>query len=467
MNEFITSSEMGALDLNCEYFGLSRLQLMENAGRAIAEEIVSRFDGGKISVFAGPGNNGGDAFVAVRFLKDFDVDIILAGDVKSEIARRNLEILKKAGYSISMWYESFPEEPDIVIDALLGTGFRGKLREPYRTIVENINKIKAFKLAVDVPTGLNADNGEYEVAVESDLTVTFHKPKPGLVKAKEVVGELVVKDIGIPAHFERLSGPGDFKLVYKRFENAHKGMHGRVLVVGGSPYIGAPLLSALSALKTGADLVTLAVPESIYNFVAVQTPEIIFKPLKGEEISEENIPEILKLMEKHDVLVFGMGTVDKGHIAEKLSEKVEKMVVDAGGLSENIECNAILTPHSGEFRRVFGKEPSEENIMEVAGDMGVTVLLKGKRDIITDGKRLKYNLTGNSGMTVGGTGDVLAGIAGALFAVNNDAFWTASASAFISGFAGDMCFEEKSYSFTAMDVIEKIPEAVKKILELK
>ncbi|AIY89734.1 bifunctional ADP-dependent NAD(P)H-hydrate dehydratase/NAD(P)H-hydrate epimerase [Geoglobus acetivorans] len=467
MHETIDSRHMNALDLNCEFFGLSRLQLMENAGKGVAEEILSRFDQGRVVIFAGTGNNGGDAFVAARFLKGFDVEIVLAGEVKSELARRNLSILEKAGLPVHRWGSYEFGGGDIIVDALLGTGIRGKLREPYRTIIERINESDGFKVSVDVPSGLDADTGEYETAVRADLTVTFHRAKPGLFRAGELAGEIVVKDIGIPELFEKLSGPGDFKLAYRRFEDAHKGMHGRVLVVGGSPYIGAPVLSALAALKAGADIVTLAVPESIYPLAGSFSPELIVKSIPGDELTAENVSEILRLAEKHDVVVFGMGTVDKGDVAEEISKRVEKMVIDAGGLTSSINCSAILTPHAGEFRRVFGKEASEINVIGAAEKSGTCIILKGKRDIISDGERIKYNDTGNAGMTVGGTGDVLAGIAGALFAVNDDAFTAACASAFIAGYAGDLCFEEKGYNFTALDVIEKLPHAVKKIMELK
>ncbi len=464
---YISADEMHALDLNCEYFGLSRLQLMENAGKGIAEEITRRFDRGRVVIFAGTGNNGGDAFVAARFLRGFDVEIILAGDVKSEIARRNLEILRKSGFRIMRWDEHESGEYDLAIDALLGTGFRGELREPYRTIVNEINRSKAFVVSVDIPTGVDADSGRYETAVKADVTVTFHRIKPGLVRAKEVAGEIIVKDIGIPDAFEKIAGPGDFKIAFKRFFSAHKGQHGKVLVVGGGEYVGAPFLSAIAALKAGADLVTLVVPESIYSQTGSFSPEIIPVKLKGDTISHENIPEILELAEKHDVVVFGMGTKEKGEITREISEKVKRMVIDAGGLTGDVKCDAILTPHRGEFLRTFGVEADEETVKSVAGKSQVTVILKGREDMITDGDRVKINRTGNAGMTVGGTGDVLAGVAGALFAINDDPFRAACAAAFITGFAGDLCFEEKGYTFTAMDVVERLPYAIKKVDELK
>ena len=463
----ITSEEMFALDTNCRYYGLTTLQLMENAGKAIAEEIRKRIREGNVAVFAGTGNNAGDAFVAARHLKEFDVKIyLMREDFRTEETKTNFEILKKAGYEAKTFHEWIDEEIecDVVLDGLLGTGVKGKLRKDYREAIEKMNEIKAFKVAIDVPSGLNPDTGEFDVALKANLTVTFHKPKPGLYKAKEICGEIVVADIGIPEYFEKLTGPGDVKISYKRDPNAHKGQHGRVLVVGGSPYIGAPVLTALAAYAAGADIVTLLVPESIYEIAASFSPEIITRKLRGEEITENNIPEILEFAEKHDVVVFGMGTVDKGEIATEISKKVKKIVLDAGGLTSKVFCEAILTPHAGEFKRVFGKEATVENVKEAAKSSRAVLLLKGRRDVITDGEKIKFNLTGNEGMTVGGTGDVLAGVCGAFFA-KNSAFKAACSSAFTVGLAGDFAMREKSFNFTAKDVIEMIPRAIKFSLE--
>ena len=150
--ETIRSWEMAALDLNCEYFGLSRIQLMENAGKSVADEIKKRFDEGKVTIFVGSGNNGGDGLVAARFLKDFDVKIVIAKEVKSDLALKNLRILEEAGFDIVKW-EDFEGREDIIVDALLGTGFRGKLRRPYDEIVDYINDSNAFVVSVDVRAG--------------------------------------------------------------------------------------------------------------------------------------------------------------------------------------------------------------------------------------------------------------------------------------------------------------------------
>ncbi len=464
--ETIKSEEMSVLDVNCEYFGLSRLQLMENAGRGLAEEILSRFEPCKVVIFAGLGNNGGDAFVCARFLKGFDVKIFLLGrsnEIKTEIAKRNFEILKRSNYDIVELRDDIPDfDADVIIDGMLGTGVRGRLRGIYARAVEAINDSNAFRVAVDVPTGLNPDTGEYDLCVKADLTVTFHKPKPGLLKAKEVVGELIVKDIGIPEFFEKLAGVGDVKKVYKRFEG-HKGVHGRIVVIGGFGYTGAVALTSLACYNAGADLVITLVPREVKDVIASFSPNLIVREICDLERLNE-------IMRKVHVAILGMGVERSDEFSDFVSEflkleNVRKVVLDASAITkdvpEDVEC--IMTPHGGEFKRVFG-DLSIENLMKFAKRTNSVILLKGKEDIITDGERIRFNRTGNVGMTVGGTGDVLAGVVGAFFALN-DAFWSASAGAFVNGLAGDICLKEKGYNFTAVDLLDKIPTAIKFCLD--
>ena len=265
---------MRALEDNAEYFGVSLLQLMENAGGSIAQEIVSRFaNDRKIVIFCGLGGNGGDGFVAARHLlaAGFKVDVVLVGkhrDINHESSLKNWEALESLQNEISLLEvgdsSALPKvEADVVIDALLGTGTKGKLKPPISNAVDYINSLSGFKIAVDAPTGIDTDTGEVlGTAVKADLTITFHKAKPGFEKAKKFVGELVVADIGLPVEFERFAGPGDVYLATKpRTSTAHKGDFGRLLVIGGSEvYSGAPTLVSLAAQRTGVDIVYLAAP---------------------------------------------------------------------------------------------------------------------------------------------------------------------------------------------------------------
>ncbi len=488
--ETITSEEMAALDTNCNFFGLSPLQLMENAGSSIARELKSRFgEDIDIVIIAGRGNNGGDAFAAARHFRN--VRVILVGrskDLRTDETRRNWRILlDSGGYHLEEITDSSTLNAkklscDVIIDALLGTGVHGKLREPESTAIDLINRTNAFVLSVDVPSGMDPDTGECDKAVHADLTVTFHRPKPGLLNNSEHVGELVIADIGIPAGMERLAGPGDVKLVLgQRMRSSHKGDNGRVLIVGGGPFSGAPVLSALAALRTGIDWVTIAAPAGVASIMASISPNIIVQPLSDTVLNSNDVALISNLMKRHDVLLIGMGlgSAEDTIVAVRRimgAETAKKVVVDADGLYgldlplEVAKQQVIITPHAGEFRKMGMPSPPEEDeeerieyIREFSLRNRVVTLFKAASDIISDGKRVKVNVTGNAGMTVGGTGDVLSGITAALFANTTDAFRAATAAAFISGYAGDAAFHDKGFSLLATDVIEKIPATLRSI----
>ena len=504
--DVIASAEMAALDANCEFFGLAPLQLMENAGASIASELKKRFsEDAEVVIIAGKGNNGGDALAAARHLRNANVRVILVGrskDLRTEASRRNWRVLSECGYRMeeitdSSTLKTLKEtlKPDVIIDALLGTGVRGRIREPESSAIDLINESGAFVLAVDVPSGLNPDTGECDKAVHADLTVTFHRAKPGLLKneSKSYVGELVVADIGIPPGMERLAGPGDVRLVLRRREkSSHKGDNGRILIVGGGPFAGAPALSALASLRTGADWVTIAAPRNVASIIASISPNLIVQPLSGSDsgsgsiLTEDDVSLVSSLMRMHDVLVIGMGlgAAEETKRAVKSiieDEAVKKAVVDADGLygldlplKASESKQVIITPHAGEFSKMGAPKPPPDGeerlefIQEFSLRNRVVTLLKAAHDVISDGKRIKVNVTGNAGMTVGGTGDVLSGITGALFATSEDAFEVATAAAFISGSAGDAAFRDKGLSLLATDVVGAIPGILRAIeIELK
>jgi hydroxyethylthiazole kinase-like uncharacterized protein yjeF len=463
---------------------------MENAGRSVALEVSSRFRPKKsVIVFCGLGGNGGDGFVAARHLTcmGFKVDVVLAGkakDISDESTSQNLRTLLflKDSVHIKEIYDSalIPKTAaDIVIDALLGTGVKGSLRPPVLQMVERINEIDAFCVAVDVPTGVDSDTGEVlSIAVKADLTVTFHKAKKGLGNAKRHVGELVVRSIGLPAEFERLAGPGDVLLTDKpRPSASHKGDFGLLLVVGGSDtFSGAPTLVAKAALRTGVDLVYVAAPEKTAYAISSLSPDLITIKLEGKHLGPGNLDALKPYIEVCDAVVVGPGLgllAETRRAVEEIVEAVEKagkpLLLDADGLKafakfkRKLNVPLMLTPHSGEYAILTGEKPSEElsekalEVQDVAKRLGATVLLKGAVDIISDGKRVKLNFTGNPGMTVGGTGDVLSGVAGAFLAQGTDCFEAAVAAAFVNGAAGDFVFEEKGPHMVATDLISYIP----------
>lgn len=483
----IRPREMGRIDRNAAYHGLSTLQLMENAGSQIARAISSRFEHGKIVIIAGRGNNGGDAFVAARHLRGFDLEVFLIGssrDIRTEEARRNWEILQRANFRLREIRDSSDlpgvkgaiEDADIVIDAIFGTGISGEIREPEKGLIEMINASDAFKVAVDIPSGLDPETGSSRLCVRADLTVTFHRPKIGLLSdaARMYTGEIEVADIGIPPIFEMLTGPGDLEGILKRSKTSHKGDNGRVLIVGGGPFTGAPVLSALAALRSGADWVTLAVPESISAIAASFSPNLIVEPLSSDHLVQDDLAIIRELIRHHDVTVLGMGAGRDPETIELMRSVIEisgKLVLDADGLyALNLPLRrkgVIITPHRGELSKIGVEVEGDLTsfLMEFSGRNNLTVLMKGVEDIISDGDSLRINRTGNAGMTVGGTGDVLSGILGAFYAICDDPLEAASAAAFISGAAGDLAFRESGYGLTATDVVDKIGVAMSLYLE--
>ena len=492
--EVITTREMRALELNAEYFGVSRLQLMENAGRNVAVEVASRFKPAdtKIAVFCGLGGNGGDGFVAARHLTcmGYGVSVILAGkssNIANEEAKKNWEALEQLRDVITIHevYDSslIPDvEANVIIDALLGIGLKGTLRPPILQMVRKINQSEAFKVAVDIPTGIDSETGRVlGEAVKADITVTFHKAKPGLLKAREYVGELIVRHIGLPREIERYAGPGDVAVMVKpRPPESHKGDFGRLLIIGGSEiFSGAPALVALAALRVGVDLTYIAAPHRTAYTISAMSPNLITLKLEGDHLTPRDLPIIGRYLNRATALVVGPGlglhkeTMEAvNEIIKMAEERRVPTLLDADGLKafaeskRRVETPLVLTPHAGEYKILTGEElPRDlrgraESVRRTAQDMDATILLKSHVDIISDGVRIKFNQTGNPGMTVGGTGDVLSGIVGAFLSQGADPFEASVAGAFINGAAGDFAKAEKGYHMVATDLIEWIPKVI-------
>lgn len=468
----IESKRMRALELNSAHFGVSRLDLMENAGRGIAQYLLNNFklQHKKIHIYAGVGNNGGDAFVACRYLlealPDLDLQILILGDrVKTPEARANFGAISKHAHFITDPKDLPKEKPDLILDAILGTGIQGQLRDPADSAIDLINRSKAKVVSIDVPSGMDPDTGEGK-HVKAWTTIALHAPKRS-------EGRLMVLDIGIPPKAKTHAGPGDILLsLRERKAQSHKGDNGRVLILGGSEtYTGAPMFAALAALRTGIDLAYLAAPHRVAD-VAARNPNLITLPLPGEHFRPEHIRQIDHLLKNVDVTVLGPGIGQEPETqAFCNSLPTDKpMVIDADALklidAKNIPQDSVLTPHEAEFAALTGKSLSKDEVkrkalvQKYAEKFKCVILLKGPKDLISDGKQVKENDTGNAGMTVGGTGDVLAGIIAGLLAQGATPFEAACAGAFINGKAGDECFKEKKYYFVASDLLEKIPKSL-------
>lgn len=482
----ITTDRMAAVDANAAALGVPRKQLMESSGNAVAREVRAVADpGATVALVCGRGNNGGDALVAARFLKAYDATVHLLGrpeTIRTDIARENWTALERAEIPAETVTDSRDldltgpdgDDPDVIVDAMLGSGVSGGLREPERTAAEAVNATDATVVAVDVPSGVDADTGDPTggpdaVAVNGDRVVTFHDEKPGLAALDAAV---TVADIGIPAAAERYTGPGDL-LGLDRDPDSHKGENGEVLVIGGGPYAGAPTLSALAALRAGADLVRVACPESVASEVQGFSPNLIVRPLPGDHAGPSHAERVASLAAGSNAVVLGPGLGDGDgtpeFVREFLTGYAGRAVVDADALrvvpEVDTDADLICTPHQGELVDMGGEtaaDPDEraELVREFATDLGHALLVKGAVDVVSDGDEVRLNRTGNPGMTVGGTGDVLAGTVGALAAVT-DPFRAAAVGAYVVGRAGDAAAEANGTGLVATDLPDRLPEAMR------
>ena len=494
----IGSREVAIVDANSEALGVPRLLLMENAGRAVAEAVAARTrPGAMVVVYAGPGGNGGDGLAAARHLAFTGRRVVVylvspAGAPKSPEAKAMFEALLRMDYSVSLHVVKgcevppVPEGAEAVVDALLGVGIRGAPRPPYREAIRAINESNALRVAVDVPSGLDADTGEAPGdVVRADVTVTLHKPKPGLLKRRDLAGEIIVASIGVPPEAEVYVGPGDVahRLPHRGWET-RKGRAGRVLIVGGSEdFTGAPLLAAMAAEAAGVDLVYIASTPNVAS-AAASKPTLIPVRLEGHpRLHPDHVDRVKRWIDRADAVAIGMGLGSPSEVADAVAELVsyarergKPVVVDADALKaaaqrpEILEGPGVLaTPHDREFEIVFGEEPPPvtcitERVNAAAraarGRRGLTILLKGPVDVVTDGARARLNKTGAPSMSVGGTGDTLAGVAAALLAKKLPVFDAAALAAYINGAAGALAYREKGDSATTLDLIARIPEVI-------
>jgi len=473
----LTSERMAVVDRNAVYLGVPPEQLMENAGAALARE-AARDEPDDVLVLAGTGNNGGDALVAARFLEhEANVTTVLLGratNIRTEESRSNWDVLEVSDARLvelrdSAEIDAIDFDVDAVVDGMLGVGVSGALREPVASAVKRVNASEAHVVSADVPTGVNPDaeerSGEY---VDGDSVVAFHDEKP-VHSSLDV--RVVVADIGIPDAAEEFVGEGDLTLL-RRDPESHKGDHGKVVVVGGGPYTGAPALTATAALRAGADLAVVVAPEHAAETVASFSPNLITRPLKGDTLKPRHVEEVVAEADDADVTVLGpgLGAADETlRAVREILPNLDRAVVDADALREidavRDDAEVIATPHAGELARHVGDVPKDwrerrDVVRDFAQEMDVVTLLKGHYDVVSDGEKTRVSRTGNPGMTVGGTGDVLAGVCASLSARLN-AFDAACVGVFANGRAGDAVVEERGYGMTATDLVEAVPGALK------
>lgn len=509
-----TAQEISNIDRRAiRKFGIPEPVLMENAAAAVMQEMERHFDGlsaVKVGILCGKGNNGGDGLALARRLRIRGIAVRVAllapfaslqGEARLNLAvlrKTDVEILQNAGASvlgdIIAW-------SDILVDALLGVGLSKPIKGNYALAVEFMNVSGRPVVAIDMPTGVDADTGQVQgSAVHADLTVTMALPKRGLYlyPGADFAGQVRVADIGIPPEVieqepirtnllnrELLQGSLEC-----RDRDSHKGTYGHLLIVAGSlGKAGAAVMAAKGALRSGAGLVTMSAPSGIVPILQQQTNEAMCIPA-GESIDgtigmgAEN--EILKASSNMSACAIGPGLTthyETVQVVRNLVQRIEiPTVIDADGLNalvgaldalKQAKAPVIVTPHPGEMARLAGVSTDA-----VRGDRlgtarmfamkyGVTVVLKGAGTVIaTPLGDVFLNTTGNPGMATGGTGDALTGMIGSLLAQGYRTLEAACYGVYLHGLAGDLAAAEKGEAgMIAGDLIEKIPDSIKSITQ--
>jgi hydroxyethylthiazole kinase-like uncharacterized protein yjeF len=509
MMKLVDAAGMRAIDNHCiEKLDVPGLKLMESAGvgtvRFIEREVGPQA-GKRIAVVCGKGNNGGDGFVIARELRSSGAAVKtylvgqrgdVAGDARASLEKLGSEdvVELSGGRSVGELVEVMTK-CDLVVDAVFGTGFAGVPRGLSGTVIGQMNVCGHPVLAVDVPSGLNATTGAAEgECVKATWTCTMGLPKRGFYfhPGRDLVGTVHVVDIGVPTKAIEAIGVRDNVLTARevarilpdRPEDAHKGTFGRVLVIAGSVgYSGAAALTAESALRSGAGLVTLGAPESLNDILEIKLTEVITSPLPqttGRTLSTAALPQVLELLESADALAVGPGlsrNVETQELVRAVIGSVDvPCVVDADGLNaltpEDVGGRAgkaalVLTPHPGEAERLTRLSVSEILARREDAARGLaerarsTVLLKGAPSVVADPSGEVYvNPTGNHGLATGGTGDVLTGVIAALLGQGVPATEAAAAGAYIHGLAGDLASREQGpIGMIAGDVMGLLPRA--------
>ena len=479
----LTLEQMGRADAAAIAGGVPGVELMENAGRAVAEVVLARYRQRPVLVCCGPGNNGGDGFVAARYLAEagWPVRLALLGD------RQRLQ--GDAARHAALWHgqvlalePSVLEDAALVIDALFGAGLDRPLEGAARSTVEQLNLQGLPVVAVDVPSGLSGDSGKIvgEVSIRAERTVTFFRKKPGhlLLPGRSLCGELAVADIGIidsvlediaPQAWE--NGPTLWAdcLPRRRLQD-HKYRFGHAVVLGGAVMTGAGRLAARAALRVGAGLVTVASPREAAHIYALASPSLIVQPLDGPE----DFTRLLEDARLNAVLVGpgnGVSPETRNHALEALGGG-RAVALDADALTvfqvnpellfDAIDQPCVITPHEGEFARLFADLEGDKvgRARAAAERAGATVLLKGADTVIAaPDARAVVNTNAPPELATAGTGDILAGLVVGLLAQGMAEFEAACAAAWLHGAAATVV----GPGLIAEDLCEALPRVLRRL----
>lgn len=491
MKYVLDSNKMKKVDTcTIEEIGIPSMVLMEKAAMSVAAVIIQRQQkSDRILAVCGMGNNGGDGVAVARMLKEqgYQVTVTLLGDKTrmSEQMKQQLGIAENLGVDIIN--NGNPVEYNVIIDAVFGIGLSKPVVGKFAEMIGRINDSENTVYAVDIPSGISADNGHVmNIAVKADATITFGYSKIGLLlyPGCEYAGDITVADIGFPKLALSSVKPDtfiydetDFQKLPVRKNYSNKGTYGRVLVIAGSKNMsGACILSAKAAYRSGAGLVKVLTVEENRTIIQTSLPEALLCTYDTSCIRDISETEnILREINWATAIVVGPG-MGLSEASDYLLDMVLQhtkvpVVVDADAITmltnKVLPKNAILTPHLKEMSRWVNRDVSEikDNLISIAVDTarqkGIVLALKDARTIVTDGERIYLNVTGNNGMATGGSGDVLTGIIGAFLAQGLSKFEAASMGVFIHGLAGDYAQKQSNcYSLMAGDLIDALAQVL-------
>ncbi|MBI3006289.1 MAG: NAD(P)H-hydrate dehydratase [Ignavibacteriales bacterium] len=508
MRPVLSADEMRLCDeYTIKKLGVPGLVLMENAGSAVADTVRNRLglaSAKTVVLVCGKGNNGGDGFAVARKIANEGANIVVLlpgspNELKGD-AKTNFDILRKLEKSDStLRILRFSDDsvknlrPDIVVDAIFGTGFSGKAKEPFSKAISWINDQRVHVISVDIPSGVNGTTGVAEgIAVRASETVTFAFEKTGLMcnDGIDLRGKLSVVDIGIPHSVAQginnhsyVVESGDVQsLLPRRPVTSHKYSVGKVFVLAGSKGLtGAAAMCSMAAMRSGAGAVVLGTPESVYPVLARKLNEVMVMPLPSTaegSLAGEAFDRIREKIEWANVIVVGPGLSQNPETQSLIRKVVHsssgKILLDADGLNavglkelKLSKADIILTPHTGEFGKLFKMTSleAEHDRVEVsrkaAHSVGQSLVLKGAPTATASRDGFVYlNSTGNPGMATAGAGDVLSGIIAGLWAQGMKTVEAAYSGVYLHGLAGDLGkkkFGERS--LMAMDLIDFLPDA--------
>lgn len=496
MKPVVTGKEMKNIDTyTIQKTGIPSLVLMERAAYMLTERMKENLSGDeRILCVCGAGNNGGDGIAAARILfsQGYKAAFYMAGNPEkwTDETKKQIQIVRNAG--VPEYNELNLTHVQVIVDGLFGIGLSNNVREPYSEIIYTINRWRSEKAerqvwSVDIPSGVSSDTGQIlGAAIRADATVTFGFLKRGLIlyPGREMAGRRYTEDIGFPEKALKENFPAgftcdvpDLKQLPERKNDSNKGTYGKILIIAGSKNMsGAVCFSGRAAYYTGAGLVRILTEEA--NRVIIQTclPEAMISV--WEDMNEKTLKDAISWA---DAIVIGPGLGKSPQMAERMEQVLKladkPLVMDADGLNLLAEHEAwyqllpkfaVLTPHMGEMSRLTGisieelKADRAACAQKFAAAHGIICVLKDSSTVVSDGKRICFNRSGNHGMATGGSGDVLAGVIGALIGAGADPFKAACLGVYLHGYAGDLAAEMCSArGMTATDLIDNLRNVLK------